>query len=198
MNEFQQIKRGRVDTITLIEDSTIDRIAKIQLFDEKFMNMKLYDLHQELLRVSKKKNKSFEVGFFWDLTNINNVVQVKGTLDCISLNSNVELRNKIKTAPMNSIVVLHNHPKNGLFSGADLKSFAAYNSIYAMTAVCNDGTIYMMKKTEEFDPFELMMYYNIGISEGKEYSGIKNVAKNAHKIGIVYRCSVKRRKKYDK
>lgn len=139
MREFQQIKRGRDDTITAIEHQTIENIARVRMFNDAFMD------------------------------------------------------NWIKIAPVNSVVVMHNHPRNGLFSGADLKSFSTYNSIYAMTAVCNDGTIYMMKKTEKFDPFVLMMYYSIGIRHGKEFSGIKNVAKNASKIGIVYRCSVKRR-----
>ena len=91
------------------------------------------------------------------------------------------------------MVVMHNHPRNGLFSGADLKSFVDYVSIYAMTAVCNDGTIYTIHKTRDFDPIALMTYYNIGIQKGGEYSGIKNVAKNASKIGIRYKCSIKRR-----
>ena len=62
-----------------------------------------------------------------------------------------------------------------------------------MTAICNEGTIYMIHKTAEFDPIALMMYYNLGIQNGGEYSGIKNVAKNASKIGIRYKCSIKRR-----
>ena len=103
------------------------------------------------------------------------------------------MRNWIKTAPKYSIVVMHNHPRNGMFSGADLKSFVDYASIYAMTAVCNDGTIYSIHKTETFDPIALMVYYNDGIKNTGEYSGIKNVAKNASKIGIKYKCSIKRR-----
>ena len=99
----------------------------------------------------------------------------------------------MKTASLYSIVIMHNHPRNGMFSGADLKSFADYASIYAMTAVCNDGTIYMIHKTSAFNPIALMLYYSEGIEKGDEYSGIKNVAKNARKIGIIYRCSVKRR-----
>lgn len=107
--------------------------------------------------------------------------------------SDEKLRSWIKTAPKNSIVVMHNHPGNGMFSGADLKSFADYASIYAMTAVCNDGTSYSIYKTHTFDPIALMVYYNIGIQEAGEYSGIKHVARNASKIGVKYKCSVKRR-----
>ena len=193
LKEFQQIKRGKKDTITIIEPDVVQKIAKIKLFQQAEMDSLLHKLHQDLLIMSMRKNRSREVGFFWNLNELDKVYRLSGDETCISLASNVEIRNWIKTAPMNSILVMHNHPRNGLFSGADLKSFATYNSIYAMTAVCNDGTIYMMKKTEKFDPFALMMYYSIGIAKGKEYSGIKYVAKNAHKIGIVYRCSVRRR-----
>ena len=193
LKEFQQIKRGKDSAITIIQPEVIQKIAKIKLFNQREMDAALYKLHQDLLTISMKKNKSCEVGFFWNLMEPDTVYKLRGDETCISLSSNKEIRNWIKTAPVNSIVVMHNHPRNGLFSGADLKSFATYNSIYAMTAVCNDGTIYMMKKTEKFDPFALMMYYSNGITEGKEYSGIKYVAKNAHKIGIEYRCSVRRR-----
>ena len=139
-----------------------------------------------------KKNNSNEVGFFWNLNDLDEVFVVNGTQKSISL-SDAMLRNWIKIAPKNSIVVMHNHPRNGMFSGTDLKSFADYVSIYAMTAICNDGTIYSIHKTETFDPIALMVYYNIGIQKGGEYSGIKHVAKNASKIGIKYKCSIKRR-----
>ena len=197
MKEFQQIKKGRANTITVITPETIENIPKVSLFDNYELDVLLFNLHQELLRLSMKKNHSYEVGLFWNLINWDEVYKINGTENGVALSDNDDIRRWIKTAPMNSVVVMHNHPRNGLFSGADLKSFSTYQSIYAMTAVCNDGTIYMMKKTEKFDPVALMMYYSIGIKEGKEYSGIKNVAKNAHKIGIVYRCSVKRRKRYE-
>ena len=147
---------------------------------------------KDLLNIAMKKNNSNEVGFFWNLNDLDEVFVVKGTQKSISL-SDAMLRNWIKIAPKNSIVVMHNHPRNGMFSGADLKSFADYVSIYAMTAICNDGTIYSIHKTETFDPIALMVYYNIGIQKGGEYSGIKHVAKNASKIGIKYKCSIKRR-----
>jgi len=87
---------------------------------------------------------------------------------------------------------MHNYPRNGLFSTADLASFADFNSIYAMAAICNDGTIYMMKKTLDFNPVLLFRYYNDGLGKGI-YSGMKNVARNAGRIGVEYKCSVKRR-----
>lgn len=120
---------------------------------------------REALDVSMKKNNSNEVGFFWNLNNLEEVFVIKGSQKSITMSDTI-VRNWIKTAPKYSIVVMHNHPRNGLFSGADLKSFVDYVSIYAMTAVCNDGTIYTIYKTSEFDPIALMVYYNIGIQKG--------------------------------
>lgn len=78
-----------------------------------------------------------------------------------------------------------------------------YKSIYLMTAICNDGTIYMMRKEKKFNPILLSEYYNVGVMEGikarksgkssAKYYGTKNVAKHAKEIGITYRCSVKRK-----
>ena len=192
MQQLQQIKRGQEDTITILTPDIIEQIPKVKLFHNSKMDLRLFELHKALLNVSMKKNNSNEVGFFWNLNNLDEVFVIKGTQKSISLSDDV-LWNWIKTAPKYSIVVMHNHPRNGLFSGADLKSFVDYVSIYAMTAVCNDGTIYTIHKTAEFDPIGLMMYYNLGIQKGGEYSGIKNVAKNASNIGIKYKCSIKRR-----
>ena len=192
MRELQQIKKGKEDTISILKPEIIEKIPKVKLFNNNEMDIKLYNHHKELLNVSMKKNNSNEVGFFWNLNNLDEIFVVKGNQKSISLSDDI-LRNWIKTAPKYSIVVMHNHPRNGMFSGADLKSFVDYASIYAMTAVCNDGTIYSIHKTEAFDPIALMVYYNDGIKNTGEYSGIKNVAKNASKIGIKYKCSIKRR-----
>lgn len=192
MQKLQQIKKGKEDTITVLTLDVIEKIPRVKLFHDNEMDTKLYNHHKDLLNIAMKKNNSNEVGFFWNLNDLDEVFVVKGTQKSISL-SDAMLRNWIKIAPKNSIVVMHNHPRNGMFSGTDLKSFADYVSIYAMTAICNDGTIYSIHKTETFDPIALMVYYNIGIQKGGEYSGIKHVAKNASKIGIKYKCSIKRR-----
>lgn len=117
------------------------------------MNTKLYGHHKDLLNISMKKNNSNEVGFFWNLNNLDEIFVVKGNQKSISLSDTV-LRNWIKTAPK-----------------------------------------YSIHKTELFDPISLMVYYNDGIKNNGEYSGIKNVAKKASKIGIRYKCSIKKMKR---
>lgn len=190
--ELQQIKTGRPDTITAITDETINRIAKVHMFNNPQLDEKLYELHQKLLFDSKNKNNGYEVGYFWDLCDIDTVYKINGSRNGIILANTPDVYRFIRNAPVSSVVIMHNHPRNGLFSAADLTSFSDFNSIYAMTAICNDGTIYMMKKTPNFNPIILFQCYNDGLGKGV-YSGMKNVARNIGKIGIEYRCSVKRR-----
>jgi hypothetical protein len=95
-------------------------------------------------------------------------------------------------ANTNSLVFMHNHPRNGMFSTSDLSTFISRPSLYGMTAVCNDGTIHTMFKTDEFNLIKFREIYNANIGIGS-YSGIKSVTRVAKKVGLVYRCSVKRR-----
>ena len=199
---LQQIKTGNKN-ITIITDDIIEAIAKIEAFDSPQINDDLYVLHKKLLSISKNKNKSQEVGIFWNLANPNEYYTILGSMNGINMNDKNEVKQLVTYGSICSIAVLHNHPRNGLFSSKDIHSFADYDSIYLMTAVCNDGTIYMMRKEQNFNPLLLVEYYNYGVTKyitennttntKPYYSGIKYVAKHAKKIGITYKCSVKRK-----
>lgn len=193
------------------------------------MNNILYKHHKELLSYAKRKNNHKEVGFFGNLNNIEDEpLKIKGSINGFNIKDDPDI-DALVSNPYNivSVAVLHNHPRNRLFSGADIKSFTDYNSIYLMTAVCNDGTIYMLRKEKNFNPFLMEKYYNEGVALNQKeatnernskakrlkldinnksdrekikriktkpyYYGIKNVAKHASKIGVTYRCSVKRK-----
>lgn len=158
---LQQIKTGT--GITVITENIINRICRVQAFDNKEMNDLLYVWHQNLLRLAMNKNKSYN--------------------------------------PPCSVAVLHNHPRNSLFSAKDISTFCDYDTIYLLTAVCNDGTIYLMRKEPSFDPVLLKYYYNEGVKLNMDkgerkyrFGGIKNVAKHAKRIGITYRCSIVRKR----
>ncbi len=199
---LQQIKTGNKN-ITIITDDIIEAIAKIEAFDSPQINDDLYVLHKKLLSISKNKNKSHEVGIFWNLANPNEYYTILGSMNGINMNDKNEVKQLVTYGSICSIAVLHNHPINGLFSSKDIHSFADYDSIYLMTAVCNDDTIYMMRKEQNFNPLLLVEYYNYGVTKyitennttntKPYYSGIKYVAKHAKKIGITYKCSVKRK-----
>lgn len=99
------------------------------------------------------------MGYFWNLCDIDAVYKIKGSQNGIILADNPEVYRFIRNVPVCSVVVIHNHPRNGLFSAADLMSFSDFNSIYAMTAICNDGTIYMMKKHQTL----ILLYFSSAI-----------------------------------
>jgi hypothetical protein len=196
MKSLSQIKTGKKENITIITDEIIESIAKTKLFNDNEMDTRLWNLHKDLLRESKNRNKCKEVGVIWNLRKLEQIVCVHGIDNGVDFRKNDEANDLLNSPYKNSIVVLHNHPRNGLFSDRDIASFIKYDSIYAMTVVCNDGTIYTMSKTSEFNGNAILEYYNQNISF-KKYGAIKSIAHNAKKLGVTYKCSVKRRRKKD-
>lgn len=162
--KFQQIKTG-VGNYTPIEEDTIEKIACIKAFSDAKLNAMLWKYHQELLRYAKNKNENKEVGFFWDLNNVEkNCLKIKGEINGFSIHDKPEVFQLVSNPySIASVVVMHNHPRNGLFSDVDIRSFTDFNAIYIMTAVCNDGTIYMIRKERSFEPLLMQKYYNEGV-----------------------------------
>ena len=226
---FRQIKTGK-SNYTRITDETISRIAKIKAFEDSSMNNRLYEFHKQLLRRAQKYDGgNREVGLFWDLNHVEEApLVIIGNRNSIEIRQNERVNYLVRNCiNVSNVVMMHNHPRNGLFSSVDIQSFIDFNSIFMMTAVCNDGTIYMLKKEIIFDPFLARKYYNDGcersdkesrqyvVKKAKElgldvnnsedrkriqqiqtrpyYYGIKNLARHAKEIGVIYRCSVKKR-----
>ena len=67
-----------------------------------------------------------------------------------------------------NVVVMHNHPRNTPFSSQDINTFADYETIYMMTAICNDGKIHMLRKEEGFSSLNLKYYYELGVKQSEE------------------------------
>lgn len=192
--EFRQIKTGL--GITLITNETINSIAKVRAFEGEnscYKNSVLFNINTELLKKAKRNN-SYEVACLWNLLD-NSIYWEKGNIRGVSFKNNIMANNLLNRGASRSLVVVHNHPRNGLFSSIDVTTFIRSESIYIMIAVCNDGTIHMMKKLETFSEYALLYYYSAG-DETKLYGKIKNVIKHQKQVGIQYRCSVtnKRRK----
>ena len=63
-----------------------------------------------------------------------------------------------------------------------------------MTVVCNDGTIYCMRKEPGYNSNVLVSFFNMNAKgiQG-DYTAIKMVAKHVSKLNIMYRCSKARR-----
>lgn len=175
---LEQIKTGD-NNITIISDAVIESIPKIKVTKSQEINDLIYNCHKELLRIAKNKNKSWEVAMFIDLLNPNNKYIIKGTINGVDMHVSEEVMHLINYNPVASVIVLHNHPRNGLFSEQDLNTFCDYNSIYLITAVCNDGNIHMLRKEKNFNPFALERYYNEGamVSEKRALEEIYRKAK---------------------
>lgn len=181
--DFQQIKTGL--SITNIVQSTIDNIPRIQAFKDARMNDLLYKYHRELLYRAMTKNQNKEVGFFWNLMDLEQKpLEIMGADNGFNLKDNYDVFRLVDN--MNSwysVVVMHNHPRNGLFSAKDIDTFADYGSIYMMTAVCNDGTIYMMKKEMNFNSSLLRKYFNEGAKESVKEANAERLRKGK-KLGL--------------
>ena len=188
MNDtFSQIKTGKEDTVTIIQDDVINSLAPMKIFDDE-RDDRLDELHKELL-VRARKNNNNEVCILWDYIK-GTIVVTRGTINRVKLDSNEEAIKLLESSK--SLLAMHNHPRNGLFSRKDLMTFGLREGIRIMTVVCNDGTIYAMKKEPGFDFGAMISLYNKNISE-VPYSGTKAIAKHAKKLGLYYKCCMKRR-----
>jgi hypothetical protein len=189
--DFQQQKTGLYN-YTAITDEIISKISCIKAFETKEMaeqntelNNMLYNYHKELLLHAKNKNKNMEVGYFWDLNNLEKKpLVINGTMQGFSIQEDTEIRELVMDEKnILNVVLMHNHPRNGLFSGKDLRSFSDFKSIYFMTAICNDGTIHMLRKELGFDKILLEFYYNEGVKQSKIAVKNEQIAK-AKKLGF--------------
>ena len=186
--EFNQRRVSR--NVTLIDEGTIEKIAKTRVFDKDELNNKLYQFHKKLLFTAKNKNKSNEVGILWNILTDEYVI-VMGTENGINICSSQRMASMLNTGYSNSLVFMHNHPRNSGFSYIDLNSFCEYNAIVVMTAVCNDGRIHAMRKEIGFNPDIVSLEYNKYVQ--KNMSGMSNIIKNAPKLRLFYKCSVARK-----
>ena len=174
----------------MIDERTIEKISKTKLFNDNKLNDKLFKLHKELLRIAKNKNDSNEVGILWNIMTDEYVIE-RGNDTGINMRNNTKMMRMLDESYCNSLVFIHNHPRNSCFSFVDLKSFCDYDALIAMTAVCNDGRIHIMRKEADFNPNTISVEYNEYVK--RNMSGISNIIKNASKLGLLYRCSVTRK-----
>lgn len=175
--EFQQIKTGL--HLTTINEDTINLIACVKAFEDVEMNKLLYEHHKNLLRLSMNKNNSNEVGLFWDLKKVEEKpLQLLGEVNGLMMSKSKDVSELVKNPhSYRTVVIMHNHPRNGMFSTKDIDSFCDYNSIYLMTAVCNDGTIYMIRKDANFNRHLLRKYYNEGVAKSIEKAHSEQLSK---------------------
>lgn len=89
---------------------------------------------------------------------------------------------------------MHNHPSTGTFSGEDFKTFCTNDSLYIMTVVGNDGSVYVLVKTKTFKKDVIVeytkiaqKYYEMGYKRNNGTMAMREILKNASKYGIEYK-----------
>lgn len=192
-----QKKRNRPIAIT---DVAISKVPRTQIFGfTNEQNMYIQEMHREVLRVAKdlcKKNKSnsMEAVILLDTHTWDSWI-VEGKKDSIvDIKDNPVAKEILDTSTKNSLILLHNHPSTGTFSARDLRTFCNNDSLYIMTAVGNDGSVYVLRKDIGFDPSKVLVEYGKLAEQfkkqGYKYNAteaVKYMLKNDEKYNMSYK-----------
>ena len=76
-------------------------------------------------------------------------------------------------------ILIHNHPDGLTFSMADIESFGMRFDLETMTAVGNNGTVYLLQKTAAYDP---VGFSKALLTEQSKLKGIHTPEKYAEEI----------------
>ena len=198
LNDFKQKKRTRAIQIT---DIAINKIPRADIYGFSVeQNMYIQSLCKSVLIEAQKLNamhntNEMEVGMLVDIHSWESFL-IKGTRPReVEIKNNAEAYKQLMGGYKNQLMFIHNHPSTGTFSGEDFKMFCYHSSLYIMTVVGNDSSMYMLTKTTEFnvekamtDYMKLaMQYYNDGFKNNNGTLAIREILKNAKKYGLLYR-----------
>lgn len=129
-----------------------------------------------------------------------------GTEGAIILNSSADEINRYKAEKANGNVKLklvdehhiaiHNHPSGLIFSEKDVETFIKYESLRILGAVGNNGTVYFIEKTNDFDNYffdyymkEIRKDYLIDMPPEEHMKFIEEVMKGAEEYGVKFYTS---------
>ena len=134
-----------------ITNAAIDKVKKVELSDFSDIQSENMQLkHKELLKIAKNKNDSNEVLLINDLS-FKNEVSILGSEFNVSPGKNPFAVSVIINAERQSLVYLHNHPSTNIFSIGDIDTFICEGAIKIMSVVTNQGKVYVMNKSAEYD-----------------------------------------------
>ena len=197
-NDFVQKNRNRAIQITDIAVAKVPR-THISGFDNE-QNRHIQELHQLTLREAQELNQvcntnDMEVGILVDIHSWEYwVIKGKNPRE-VEIKNNLEAYGRLIGGYRNQLMFIHNHPSTGTFSGEDFKMFCYHSSLYMMTVVGNDSSVYILIKSFEFDAEKAMMdymrlsmkYYNEGYRNNNGTLAINEILKNANKYGLLYK-----------
>lgn len=198
LNQFQQKNRKKAIHIT---DIAIDKVPKTNILGfDKEQNKHIQALHRLVLKEAQNLNRLYdtsemEVGILVDIHSWEHFVIKGKTPRKVELKNNLKAYKKLISGYKNQLMFMHNHPSTGTFSGEDFKMFCLHNSLYIMTVIGNDSSVYILTKTFEFNADKAiadyihlsMQYYNKGYINNNGTLAIKEILKNAKQYGLIYK-----------
>jgi hypothetical protein len=198
MLDSQIVEQKKHDKPIRITDIAINKVPCTHIggFTGE-QNAFIQERHKEILRTARdlcKKHKNDEMEAII-LVNAHTwkywVIEGKeaGNAD---IADNSEAKNALQTSSRNSLLLLHNHPSAGTFSGTDFITFCFNTSLYLMTVVGNDGTVYVLIKNTDFDSGHAMADYFKLVRENADKKdraqlAMKAILNNSGDYGLIYK-----------
>lgn len=186
MDFEQRQKRSRKLFIT---DEVINSMKKLNILDDTIKDELLFNWHRYLLRLSKKRNNSDEVGIILFHSEDEVIYHIMyGSENNLSFINYPDVKSLVDNTEESVFIFMHNHPKNSSFSEIDLKSFLYTPSIYLMTAVGNDGRVYSLQKTKSYNQYTATSYYSHIFETVKQGSAVDTFLYSCKNCGLIYKC----------
>ena len=171
-----------------ITDERINSIKPVKLSNlSEENNKKLTSACKELLSYVRNEQIGTEALMAFDM-NMNEILRRIATEN----NGKVSLRD----IGENNCIVIHNHPDGLIFSEKDLQVLYRKNNIHILGAVGNDGSIYFVEKTKDFDEYyfkeymnEIRLNYLIEMPPEEHIKFIEEVLEGSEEYGIKFYTS---------
>lgn len=175
-------------------------IEKEQIYNKVLKDDRLTD--EDKTSIILMDNDLMEVGILVDIPNISNISigqegsdywLIKGKLPRrVRMQDNPKALQTMETYERNRLLFMHNHPSGATFSGEDLRMFWTNDSIHTLTAVGNNGCIYLLQKGINFDKYKLSEDYHkiADANKDKLNNGtiaVQQILDNAEKYDMLYK-----------
>ncbi len=171
-----------------ITDERINSIKPVKLSNlSEENNKKLTSACKDLLAYVRNESLGTEALMAFDM-NMNEILRRTATKN----NGKVSLRD----IGENDCIVIHNHPDGLIFSEKDLQVLYRKNNIHILGAVGNDGSIYFVEKTKDFDEYyfkeymnEIRLNYLIEMPPEEHIKFIEEVMEGSEEYGVKFYTS---------
>ncbi|MBO4396491.1 MAG: hypothetical protein J5819_09120 [Eubacterium sp.] len=191
-----QKTRNKPIAITDIAISKVPR-TRIQGFTSE-QNARVQELHKEVLQTAQELNQKYhndemEAAILLDLFDMNTYWKVEGKKPRrVRMKDNPEANTAMQTWNTNRFLLMHNHPSTGTFSAKDILTFCNTDSIYILTVIANNGTVYILRKGIHFDAVAFLNEYGdlieqIGDCPNNATQAVKKLLKYAYKYDLYYK-----------